>query len=1039
VAVSGVGELEVPAGPGAGTAALVELTSALAQAETVQQLCERALGVVETALGVDRASVLLFDEDDVMRYRAWSGLSDSYRTATEGHSPWSPDTLDPAPVFIPDVERDTSLGSLREVVVDEGIRALAFIPIVFERRVLGKYMLYFAEPRIMAEDELQVARIVADQLAVAVQRHRDERELRLSRDELKAILSGVADAITVQARDGQLVYANEAAARLLGVGSAEELLAFSQSAILAPFEILDQDGSPLDPEELPTRLVFAGADVAERTIRYRVRATGAERWSYVRSTPVRDELGIARLAVTVIQDVTEQTRRDDWQQLLVDSGAVLAESLDPEETLNRIAELVVPGVADWCGVYGAAEDGSVRRIAVAHREPDRLRIALEIMDRYPVGLDREGGIGWAIRNARSHLTEGITDSLLGRIAVDDEHLGLLRSLDLRSFMVVPLTARGRTLAAVTFATGSGRSAFTPRDLADAEDFVRRAALAIDNALLHEAERDARREAEQAATVARRLQLVTASLSGALTSSQIGDVITGQGLLAVGADAGAVYVLNDQSAELELVAQVGYPEGVVGTHLRTSLERSGPMADAFASDDLVVVESGAELADHWPRLAEAQERTGDQAIVAAPFHVDRRPAGVVYVAFRSPRKLEQTELDVVRTLAQQCGQALERARLYEQEHEVAVALQRSLLPRKLPARDALSLAAVYRPGKQGLNVGGDWYDALDLADGRIALAVGDVVGRGLEAATVMGELRNAKRPLLFAGLEPGEVLARLNEFAFKAADVSASGRAFATVFTATIDADDRKLRYASAGHPAPLLVTREGTTRFLDVRPGPPIGAIELARYATAEIELEGGMTLLLFTDGLVERRDRSLAVGLDELAGVAGTLGTNTVDDLCEQVLQQMMRESDSADDAALLAVQVLETPSLRRRIPARASELAPLRQALRRWLGESGVDDETTYDVVLAASEACANAMEHPIGRRDRFVEIEARLADGALLLHVRDTGSWRSEGAIPRRGRGLMLIRSVMDEVTITRSHAGTELRMSRRLPVTAIGGSE
>jgi PAS domain S-box-containing protein len=1030
VAVTDARELATASGSGAGTAALVELTSGLAKAETVQQLCERALGVVENALGVERAAVLLFDDDGVMRFRTWSGLSDEYRKATEGHSPWSPDTMDAQPLLISDVERDTSLGSLRDVVLREGIRALAFVPIVFERSVLGKYMLYFSEPRALAEDELQIARIVADQLAVAVQRHRDVRALRLSHDELKAILGGVADAITVQSRDGKLVYANDAAARLLGVDSTEELLAMPQPELRSRFEIVNEDGSPLDPDALPTRLVFGGAEVAERTIQYRVRETGAERWSFVRSMPVRDEAGRARLAVTVIQDVTELKRRDDWQQLLVRAGGVLAQSLDPQETLKRIAELIVPDVADWCGVYVPAPDGSLQRLAVSHREPERLQTALEIMERYPADTDREGGIGWALRNARSHLVEEVTDDLLRKAAVDEDHLRLLRSLDLRSFMVVPLIARGHTLAAVTFAMGPGRRHFTAIDLSDAEDFARRAALAIDNALLHAAERDSRREAEHAAAIARRLQLVTASLSGALTSEQVGNVIAGQGLLAVGADAGAVYVLSENTSELELVAQVGYSTEVIGAHLRTSLDRPGPMMEAFASGDLVVAKSGEELAERWPRLAAAQRRTGDQTTVAAPFEVGGSTGGVIYVAFRQQMTLTEPDLDIVRTLARQCGQALERARLYEQEHEVAVVLQRSLLPRKLPARDALRLAAVYRPGKQGLNVGGDWYDALDLSDGRIALAVGDVVGHGLDAATVMGELRNAKRPYLFAGLAPGDALAKLNEFAFLAADASAAGRAFATVLVAFVDAEARKLIYASAGHPTPLLVTREGAASYLEGRPGPPIGAMESARYTTAEVQLDAGTTLLLYTDGLVERRERGLAEGLEELARVAGELAATPVDELCEQVLQRMLRESESADDVALLAIRVLEAPSLRRRIPARATELAPLRQALRRWLGENGGDDETSYDVVLAVSEACANAIEHPVGRRDRFVDVEATLADDVVHLRVRDTGTWRAEAEPPRRGRGLMLMRSVMDDVAVARSRAGTEIRMTRRL---------
>jgi anti-sigma regulatory factor (Ser/Thr protein kinase) len=295
---------------------------------------------------------------------------------------------------------------------------------------------------------------------------------------------------------------------------------------------------------------------------------------------------------------------------------------------------------------------------------------------------------------------------------------------------------------------------------------------------------------------------------------------------------------------------------------------------------------------------------------------------------------------------------------------------------------------------------------------------------------MGELRNAKRPYLFSGLDPGETLAKLNEFTFRAADVSGTGRAFATVLIAFVDVDERKLVYASAGHPAPLLVTRAGEASYVTLRPGPPIGAVEGARYQTAEVDLEAGMTLLLYTDGLIERRERRLEVGFEELASVATTVAEAPVADFCELVLQEMMRGSEIADDIALLAVRVLEAPSLRRRIPARAEELAPLRQALRRWLAEAGIEGNVAYDVVLAASEACANAVEHPVGRRDRFIDVDATLVDGSVQLRVRDSGSWRSASSSSRRGRGLMLIENVMDDVVIARSHGGTELRMTRRL---------
>src|SRR2546425_6775264 len=173
--------------------ALYELSAALARAEDADQVCERALQGVRRTLRADRAAVLLLDGAGVMRFRAWQGLSDAYRAAVEGHSPWPIDVRNAAPVVVPDVAADPALAPLSDVLRREGIRAVAFIPISYGERLLGKYMLYFDEPRQLTREELDVARAVADNIAVAVDRRTVEQELRESRDQLGAILSAVSD------------------------------------------------------------------------------------------------------------------------------------------------------------------------------------------------------------------------------------------------------------------------------------------------------------------------------------------------------------------------------------------------------------------------------------------------------------------------------------------------------------------------------------------------------------------------------------------------------------------------------------------------------------------------------------------------------------------------------------------------------------------------------------------------------------------------------------------------------------------------------
>jgi serine phosphatase RsbU (regulator of sigma subunit)/anti-sigma regulatory factor (Ser/Thr protein kinase) len=407
-------------------------------------------------------------------------------------------------------------------------------------------------------------------------------------------------------------------------------------------------------------------------------------------------------------------------------------------------------------------------------------------------------------------------------------------------------------------------------------------------------------------------------------------------------------------------------------------------------------------------------------------------GALFTAAPEPHALDEGRRQLLAGVVEQCGLALERAELFEAEHEVALTLQRSLLPRTLPARDSLELAALYRPGSTGLNVGGDWYDALELPDGRIALAVGDVVGHGLEAATVMGELRNSMRPYFLEGLPPHEVLRRLNEVALHADDRAPGEHPFATAAVAMLDVESGRLELASAGHPPPLVLDPDGAASFLEPRPGPPIGALDDAAYGSSEFVLRQGSTLVLYTDGLVERRGSSLETGLRELAEAAVEAGAESpVGEICASLVRHTVGDRDTSDDLALLAARLAVAPVFRRRMRAQPQHLAPLRHGLRAWLERVGADEDVAYDVVLAASEACANAIEHPVGRRSRFVEVEARLTGGTTVaLSVRDTGQWRDPGPPRHRGRGLALIEAFMDDVAVERTLDGTEIRMTRDL---------
>ena len=365
-----------------------------------------------------------------------------------------------------------------------------------------------------------------------------------------------------------------------------------------------------------------------------------------------------------------------------------------------------------------------------------------------------------------------------------------------------------------------------------------------------------------------------------------------------------------------------------------------------------------------------------------------------------------------------------ARAAARDHEVAETLQRSLLPEKLPRIDGVQLEARYLPAAQGTRIGGDWYDALELEDGRVAVVVGDVVGHGLRAATVMGQLRNAFRAYALVETSPAATLARLNRLLSKEdRDV------MATALYLIFDRDTGKVVFSSAGHPPALVVTRDGP-RFLEGGRSVPLGTADPATYRDEAAVIESGSTMLLYTDGLVERRDTPLEDRLAQLATVAGVAGGD-LSDVCDQVLQGILGGLRPSDDVALLAVrpEPVAPGGLLMCLPADPSALAQLRRRMGRFLQAAGASEQESFDIILTASEAAMNAIEHAYGPGDAEFELEAGAEGPVVTVTVRDSGSWRERRGI-ERGRGLSIIEGLMDEVEVTPGPRGTSIRMRRRL---------
>jgi PAS domain S-box-containing protein len=363
-------------------------------------------------------------------------------------------------------------------------------------------------------------------------------------------------------------------------------------------------------------------------------------------------------------------------------------------------------------------------------------------------------------------------------------------------------------------------------------------------------------------------------------------------------------------------------------------------------------------------------------------------------------------------------------VYEREHRVAETLQRSLLPEMLPAIDGVALSARYLPAGAGTAIGGDWYDALELDDGRVAVVVGDVVGHGLRAAATMGQLRNAFRAYALVEPSPAAAVARIDRLL-----VRGGGGAMATLLYLILDRDTGEVAFTSAGHPPPLLLG-PGGPRFLEGGRSVPVGATDPGAFRESHETLPPGSTLLLYTDGLVERRDVALEQRLTQLAAAAAAGAHSDLERLCDAVVEDLLGGSQPADDVALLAIrpQPLAGP-LALSLPAEPEALAGLRRRLGRFLQAAGATEQERYEITLTISEAAGNAIEHAYGPGDASFDVEADIQDGEIVVAVRDRGRWR-ERRDERRGRGLSIIEGLMDQVEVTRERGGTTVRMRRRL---------
>jgi PAS domain S-box-containing protein len=492
-----------------------------------------------------------------------------------------------------------------------------------------------------------------------------------SRADLEAILGQVADGISVQDRDGNIVYANDAAARLVGFEKAAEFLATPVSEVVARFEMFDDAGQPFPLDRLPGRLALTGV-ASEQVICYRIRETGVRRWSAVRATPVRDPDGSIRFAVSAFQDITPQKLAEERLRALAEASSLLS-SLDYHATLEKIPKLVVPGLAEACSVW-YAEHGTLRRLGSYTEYPEKQAAFDAIPSEYSLAEDGDTLMVKLFNAGEPVLLEDITAETLRTAARNDDEVAAVDRLASRSAIVVPLVARGRSfglLNLISFVPGR----FRAEDVALAKELTDRIALALDRALLFRASEEARERLEY---LARAGQDLNATLDYEDTLAALGALVvpklaTWAGFYLVeDGEVRRMFGVHADDEMRELVEETArrHPWDLTNVEQPVPAALFAGRSSLFEHVDDEALAAASNDAEHF----EALKRLGFRTAIVVPLQSSGRVIGAMTLVRTDGPHYTDADLRVAEDLGRRAGVAIENARNYARARARARAAQ-----------------------------------------------------------------------------------------------------------------------------------------------------------------------------------------------------------------------------------------------------------------------------------------------------------------------------------------------------------------------------
>jgi PAS domain S-box-containing protein len=783
----------------------------------------------------------------------------------------------------------------------------------------------------------------------------------------------------------------------------------------------------LHPDDAPAyNEAFAAAVAERRSFHAEVRVRRAdgewrwmESWGQPRLAADGDYLGhVGTSADVTDRKAAELALRaaaaiDAYRARLADA---LRSAAEPVEVQARAAELLGEELGASRVHYAEVEESGEYGIVSADYHPSCSSV---------VGRHRFDDHGPAVMNVFRAGRTVVVDDVTTDPRLRPEQRAATAALEIGAYVMVPLFKWNRAVA-VLVVHHTGPHAWTGGEIALVEETAERTWAAVERARVDEGLRVRHARAELVADLLSDLEQQPDLVAQAqcLAEALVPVVADYATVEAPGRDERVLGIAHRDPDLLETLR-------ALRVHHPVPEDDANSVARAAAGATQLISEVTSSVRARYetdPTVAELLGRLAPLSHMAVPLDLGGGVRGALMAGITDPRRPHYTRDDLAffTDTAQRVGVVLTAARLRQEEHDISVRLQQALLPDHLLWHPNVVVEARYQAASALLDVGGDWYDTFAWPNGRIGVMVGDVVGHNLDSAATMGRLRAATAALAaHIAPSPAALMAALEQFAR-----GRDGTDFATAVCVVVDPATGRLTYSSAGHPPVVVVAPDGTSTRLTGAQTPPLGAEPVGARPEAAIDLAPGSLVVMYSDGLVERRRERLDRGLDRLEAVASRLRHEPIRTVADRLVAELTAGSPPEDDIVVACFRYTPVVErIHRRITATSTQLAGLRSDLRGWLDELAMANRLKGDVLLGVGEACTNAIEHAYqGVARGSIDVELTHHRDHVTACVTDHGSWRPAGQHSRfGGRGTTIMQTLAENYSRTTGPDGTRVLMT------------